>query len=127
MVFVVNGTDIMPLALADGVSWKRVNIEGSNSMTMQDGTDVLDRIAVRYNWTFKFKSMTAAEQAALLTLLDPRSVSVRFTDPQTLAEETVDYYVSDIPAGYLTKRTNGTEYWGGLTASFSSKPGVATV
>ena len=125
MIFEVNGTDIMPFAAVGGVTWKRTYVEGSNSMIMQDGTQLIDRIAERYEWSFKFRPMTAAEQAALLSLLDPRTVSVRYTDPQTNTTETAAYYVSEIPAGYLTQRTSGTEYWGGLAATFSSKPGLA--
>jgi len=124
MIFEVNGTDIMPFALPGGVTWKRTYVEGSNSMIMQDGTQLIDRIAERYEWSFKFRPMPAAELATLLSLLDPRTVSVRYTDPQTNTTETAAYYVSEIPAGYLTQRTSGTEYWGGLAATFSSKPGL---
>ena len=125
MIFEVNGTDIMPFAIVGGISWKRANVEGGNSMVMMDGTQHLDRIAARYEWTINFKPMTAEDQAALLTLLDPRSVTVRYTDPHTNAEATDIYYVSEVPAGYLVQRTNGVEYWGGMTATFSMQPGKA--
>ena len=125
MTFKVNGTDIMPYAMVGGVSWKRVNVEGGNGMVMQDGTLYADRIAARYEWEFNFKPMTAAEQAALLTLLSPRSVTVEYMDPQANATATDVYYVSDVPAGYLVQRTNGVEYWGGMTATFTLQPGKA--
>ena len=124
MVFEVNGVDIVPFAMVGGISWKRSNVTGGNGMVMQDGTVFEDRITQRYEWSFKFKPLPAAQQATLLTLLDPDVVTVRFTDPETNATRTADYYVSDVPAGYLVKRANGTEYWGGMSASFSSRPGM---
>lgn len=125
MVFKVNGTDILPYAMVGGISWKRVNVEGGNGMIMADGTERKDRIAARYEWTFNFRPMTAAEQATLLTLLNPRTVTVEYTDPQTNSTDTAYYYVSDVPAGYLVKRTGGTEYWGGMSATFTAQPGRA--
>ena len=118
MIFKVNGTDIMPYAMVGGVSYKRVNVEGGNNMRMQSGKKRLDRIASQYDWIFNFRPMTAAEQATLLTLLSPKSVNVQFTDPQTNTTATATYYVSDVPAGYLVKRANGVEYWGGMSATF---------
>jgi len=125
MVFKIggsSGTDIVPLAATGGISWKRINIEGGNGTLMADGTLFEDRIASRYEWSWKFRPMTAAEQAALLTLLKASSVTVYYTDPQTNTNTTSVYYVSDVPAGYLIKRTGGTEYWGGMTATFTARP-----
>lgn len=126
MIFIIGGTDLVPLALPGGITWKRVNVDGNNGMTMQDGSRHEDRIAARYEWSFKFRPMTAAQQAALLSLLDPRVVTAQFTDPQTNGAATAVYYVSDVPAGYLISRTDGTEYWGGITATFRSRDGLAS-
>ena len=120
MVFIVNGTDIVPFVTVGGISWKRVNVDGGNGMIMQDGTDYQDRIATRYEWSLVFKPMTASNQADLLNLLNVKTVSIQCTDPQTGSESTDSYYVSEIPASYLIKRTDGTEWWGGLTVTFSS-------
>ena len=62
--------------------------------------------------------MNISQIRTLLTLLSPKSVNVQFTDPQTNTTATATYYGSDVPAGYLVKRTNGVEYWGGLSATF---------
>lgn len=118
----INGLDLVPLAVTGGISFKRVNIKGGNGMTMADGTTFEDRIASHYEWSFKFRPMTAAEQASLLALLDVNYVLVMFTDPETNSTNLCNYYVSDVPAGYLIKRADGTEYWGGLSATFSSQP-----
>ena len=126
MIFVINGTDIVPFALPGGISWRRVDVNGNNSMTMQDGSQLEDRIAARFEWTFKFRAMTADEQAALLALLTPGSVDVQFTSPETHTVTTAVYYVSQISAGYLTRRTNGFEYWGGMSATFSSRAGLVS-
>jgi len=125
MIFEVNGVDIVPFAMVGGISWKRINVEGGNGMIMADGTERKDRIAARYEWSFAFKPMTAADQATLLQLLSPRIVQVSYTDPEANDTDTAYYYVSDVPAGYLVQRTNGVEYWGGMTATFSMQPGKA--
>ena len=117
-----SGTDLVPLAAVGGISWKRVNVTGGNGMTMQDATLYSDITAHRYEWSFKFRPMTAAEQAALLTLLSSSAVTVQYTDPETNSAKTATYYVSEIPAGYLIKRTGGTEYWGGMAATFTAQP-----
>lgn len=125
MIFKIGGsggTDIVPLAAVNGISWKRAVIKGGSDMLMMDGTIYEDRIASRYEWTFKFRPMTAAEQAALLALLNPAYVTVQYTDPQRNTLATSVYYVSEVPSGYLIKRTNGPEYWGGITATFTAQP-----
>ena len=124
MIFKIGGgagTDIVPMAATGGISWKRVNIEGGNGAVMADGTMFKDRLASRYEWTFAFRPMTAAEQAALLELLNVRYVTVLHTDPETNEDVASIYYVSDVPAGYLIKRTDGTDYWGGMTATFTGR------
>lgn len=125
MIFKIGGsggTDIVPYAATNGISWKRANITGGNGTLMADGTLLEDRIASRYEWSFKFRPVTAAELKMLLQLLSANNVTVQFTDPQTNSSSTAIYYVSDVPAAYLLKRTGGTEYWGGLTASFKAQP-----
>lgn len=113
--------DIMPFVITNGISWKRTYIAGQNGMTMQDGTTILDRIAAKHEWTFAFKPMTAADQAALLALLNPERVTVKHTDPETNTVVFDVFYVSEVPASYLIQRTDGTEYWGGMTATFSAR------
>lgn len=113
--------DIMPFVMVGGISWKRKYIDGGNAMTMQDGKTLLDRITDKHEWTLAFKPMTAADQAALLALLDPQSVMVRHTNPETNSIEYDVFYVSEVPASYLIQRTGGTEYWGGMTATFSAR------
>ena len=125
MVFKIGGsggTDIVPLAAVNGISWKRTVVKGGNDTLMMDGTLLEDRLGSRYEWAFKFKPMKATEQAALLALLNASSVTVQYTDPQTNTLRTSVYYVSDVPSGYLVKRTNGTEYWGGISATFTAQP-----
>ena len=116
------GTDIVPLAATNGISWKRTPIKAGNDTVMADGTIYEDTIGWRYEWFFKFKPMTAAALASLLNLLNAGYMTVQYTDPGTNALASTTYYVSGVPAGYLVKRQNGTEYWGGLAATFTAQP-----
>lgn len=113
--------DLMPYIMVGGLSWKRKYVDGGNAMTMQDGTTMLDRITDKGEWTAAFKPMTASDQATILGLLSPQSVTLKVTDPQTGEDAAAVYYVSEVPASYLIQRTGGTEYWGGMTATFSAR------
>ena len=113
--------DLMPYIVTGGISYKRVYVEGGNSMVMQDGTKFVDRIASKSQWSVVFKPMTAADQATVFSLLDPRVVTLKVTDPETATDRISEYYVSDLPASYLVKRTGGTEWWGGLAATFDER------
>ena len=88
-----------------------------------DGSRYRDTIASPYEWSFAFKPLTAEKLSEILALLDPDQVTVRFTDPESREVLTSVYYVDEVPAAYLVTRTDGTEYWGGLKATFSSKAG----
>lgn len=121
VVFSIGGTNIVPFAAVGGVSRKRNNVEGGNNMKMQSGAQFADRIAAGDEWTFNFRPLTAAEQATLLGLIDPSGVTVQHTDPETNTVISGFYYPSDIPATYLVKRADGTEWWGGLSVTFSSR------
>lgn len=123
MIFEVNGFDIVPYAAVGGISWKRQIVEGKNSMRTMDRARFRDLVAAPYEWSFKFRALTAEELSELLQVLDPKKVSVCFTDPVTLDDITSDYYIGELPAAYLVTRTDGTEYWGGLSATFSSQAG----
>lgn len=113
--------DLMPFIMVGGLSWKRSYVDGGNAMVMQDGTRMNDRIADKGEWTAAFKPMTAADQATILGLLSGQSVTLKYTNPETNADTTDAFYVSEIPSGYLIQRTDGTEYWGGMTATFSAR------
>ena len=125
MVFKIGGSgglDIVPYAATGGISWKQVPIKGGNDTITADGTVYEDIIGWRYEWAFKFKPMTAAALASLLNLLNSGYLTVQYTDPVTNALDSASYYVSGVPAGYLVKRQGGTEYWGGMAATFTSQP-----
>lgn len=123
MIFEVNGVDIVPYAAVNGITWKRQIVEGKNSMRTMDRSRFRDLVASPYEWSFKFRALTAEELSELLQLLDPEKVSVTFTDPVSLDYKTDYFYIGDVPAAYLITRDNGTEYWGGLSATFSSQSG----
>lgn len=124
MIFEVNGVDIVPYAAVGGISFKRQIVEGKNSMRMMDRSRFRDLVAAPYEWSFKFKPLTAEDLSELMQLLDPKKVSVTFTDPVSLDYITCNYYIGELPAAYLITRADGTEYWGGLSATFSSQPGA---
>ena len=113
--------DITPWLAGNGISWKRGYVEGGNSMVMQDGTQFIDRIASKSDWSLAFKPMTAADQQTLLALLTPSIITMRVTDPEQGASVVATYYAGEVSSSYLVKRTGGTEWWGGMTVALTAR------
>ena len=123
MIFEVEGVDIVPYAAPNGISFKRQVVEGKNSMRMMDRSRFRDLVATPYEWTFKFRALSADELSELMQLLNPKKVFVVFTDPESQDDKSGYFYIGEVPSAYLTTRADGTDYWGGLSATFSSQAG----
>ena len=76
--------DITPYVALGGIKWSRNDIDGANAGRMQENGDMFrDRVATKYRWDITCRPVTAAEQAFLLTLIQPVFVELKYTDPLT--------------------------------------------
>ena len=114
MTLSINGTDITPYIAFGGLKWSRNDVEAANAGRMQDGTMQRDRKAIKYRWDVTCRPLTAAEQATILTLIEPVYVSVTYTDPTTNTVTSGTYYSNNIPSTFAIRQPNGVEWWTGL-------------
>ena len=109
-----NWVDITPYIAHGGLKWSRNDVEASNAGRMQTGEMERDRVAIKYRWDVTCRPLTAAEQAMILTLVNPEFVEVKYTDPLTNSEARETYYSNNIPSTFAIAHPDGTEWWTGL-------------
>ena len=114
MTLMINGVDITPYIAFGGVKWSRNDVDGPNAGRTLTGEMQRDRRATKYRWDITCRPLRADEQAVLLSLLEPVSVTVTFTDPLDNAVKTGTYYSNNFPSTYMIRYPDGTEMWNGL-------------
>lgn len=114
MVFSINGVDITPYIAFGGIKWSRNDVEAANAGRMQDGTMQRDRVAIKYRFDVTCRPVTAEEQATILSLIEPETITVEYTDPTTNTTKSGTFYSNNIPSTFMIRHPNGTEYWTGL-------------
>ena len=114
MTFAINGVDITPYIKYQGIKWSRNDVEAANAGRMQDGTMQRDRVAIKYRWDVSCRPLTAAEQATVLSLINPVYITCTFTDPVTNTTRTATCYSNNIPSTYCIKDSRNRDWWMGL-------------
>lgn len=115
MVFTINGIDMTPYIAFGGLKWTRNDVDGPNAGRNMSGTMIRDRVATKIRLDVTCRPLTKAESAIVLTAIEPDAVSVVYTDPQAGTEVSKTMYANNNPAQFLMKKSNGTEYWSGIT------------
>lgn len=115
MTFSIGGTDITPYIAFGGLKWSRNDVDGPNAGRMQNGEMERDRVATKYRWDVTCRPLTAAEQATILALIEPEYINLTYLDPKDNTVKTARYYSNNFPSTYMIRRSNGEEWWNGLT------------
>ena len=114
MIFKINGVDITPYIAFGGLKWSRNDVEAANAGRMQNGEMQRDRVAIKYRWDVTCRPLKAEEQATILTLIEPVSVTLQYTDPKTNTSKTGQFYSNNIPSTFCIRHPDGTEWWDGV-------------
>lgn len=112
----INGTDYTGyLKASGGYSLKRNDVDGENSgrVTM-DAMMQRDRRAVKMELTLACRPLTGAEARKLLNDIYPEFVTVDYYDPRTGMVKNVQMYSNNVPAEFLFRKPDGTEWWDGI-------------
>lgn len=115
----INGTDYTGyLKASGGYSIKRNDVDGENSgrVTM-DATMQRDRRAVKMELPLACRPLTGAEARKLLNDIYPEFVTADYYDPRVGMVENVQMYSNNIPAKFLFRKPDGTEWWDGINFS----------
>lgn len=115
-LLIINGTDYTGfLKAAGGYAVKRGDVDGENAgRETMDATMYRDRIAVKMELTLACRPLTGAEARQLLNDIYPEFVTVSYYDPRVGLRENVRMYSNNVPAEFLFRKPDGTEWWQGI-------------
>lgn len=116
MVLKVNNIDITPYIARQGVKWTRNDVDGSNTgRSLENALLTRDRVATKIRLDVTCRPLTANEAKTVLQAIYPEYVIVSYTDPMAGEVVTKTMYSNNVPASFLLKKTDGTEWWSGIT------------
>lgn len=115
MTLTIDGFDVTPYIAFGGLKWQRADVDGPNAGRQQNGDVIRDRVAIKIRWDVSCRPLKSDELSKILSAVQPEYVTVQYLDPVTNTVLTGQFYSNNIPASFLMKKSNGTEYWGGVT------------
>lgn len=115
MILSVNGVDITPFIAFGGVSWRREDLDGPNTGRGLDGTLFRDRVASKVRLDVTCRPLTTDEAKIVLSIIHSEWVEVTYTDPSIGGEVVKTMYSNNNPATFMMRKSNGEEYWSGIT------------
>lgn len=114
MILEIDGVNIVPYVAYQGIKWQRNDIDGPNAGRMLDTNMRRNRLGTKIRLDVTCRPLTKEEARVILNAVQPEYVTVRYDDVQ-FGEREVQMYSNNIPASFLLKKSDGTEYWGGIT------------
>lgn len=115
MTLTVGGVDLTPYIASGGLKWQRNDVESQYAGRTLDGKMHRGRVAIKARLDVSCRPLTAAELSTVLTAIQPETVSVTYTNPQTNTNRTATFYSNNVPASFLIVGSDGTEYWNGVS------------
>lgn len=111
MVFKINGVDMLPYIVQNGIKWQRNDIDGANAGRTMDGTMHRERVTSKVRLDVTCLPLLSEEAAIVLNAIYPEYVEVEYTDPMYgLSVKTM--YSNNAPATYVDTET---DRWEGIT------------
>ena len=114
MIVEIDGVNIVPYIAYQGLKWQRNDLDGENAGRMLDGVMRRNRVGTKIRMDITCRPLTSREARVVLKAVYPEYVTVRYEDPQE-GIVTKKMYSNNIPASYMLKKSDGTEYWSGIT------------
>ena len=114
MTLKIDGVDMTPYIAFQGLKWQRADVDSSDAGRTLDGSLVRGRVATKIRLDITCRPLTATEASLVLNAILPEWVTVVYSDPM-YGNRTATMYANNNPASFLLKRSDGTEYWSGIT------------
>jgi len=114
MIFEINGIDMLPFIANNGLKWQRSDIDAPDSGRTLDGIMHRGRVATKIRLDITCRPLTDYEAHIVLTAILPEYVNVRYGDPMS-GIVTKEMYSNNNPAQFLMRKSDGTEWWAGIT------------
>lgn len=115
MVLTVNGVDMLPYVAKGGFKIQRSDVDAPGTTRLLNGFLKRNRVAIKSRIDITCRPLTSDEASIVLTAILPEQVKVTYFDLQTNRVLTKTMYSNNIPASFLMRRPDGTEYWSGIT------------
>ena len=114
MVFMINGTDICPYVVDDGIEYTMNDLDGPNAGRTVSGLLIRDRVAVKDSWKITCRPLTGEQLAIILSLIYPEWVLCSYTHPMTNTVVTKTLYSNNRTVQF--RHTDGNkDFWGGIS------------
>lgn len=115
MTFTIGSTDMTPYVAYQGFKWSRNDVEDPDAGRTMDGTMQRGRVATKIRLDITCRPLLTSEASTVLTAILPEFVSVTYTDPMAGTTVSKTMYSNNNPATYCIKKSDGREYWDGIT------------
>ena len=106
--------DITPYIAFGGVKWERYDIEDPDSGRTLDGLMHRGRVATKRRLDITCRPLRFAELNIVLNLIQPETISVKYTDPLAGTTVTKTMYSNNNPASYCIKK-GSVEWWSSIS------------
>lgn len=111
----IGGVDVTPYIKYGGVKWTRSDVDGPNAGRDMNGNMIRDYLTTKIRWDISCRPLTQSELSTILTLIQPETVSVTYTDPVTNTTKSGNFYANNFTVSVAMFKKDGTEYWDGLS------------
>ena len=97
-----------------GLKWQRNDIEAPDAGRNMSGTMERGRVTTKIRLDITCRPMTSEELSIVLNAIQPETVTVTYDDP-LYGYTAKTMYSNNNPAAFQMRRSNGKEYWTGVT------------
>ena len=116
MTLTVNNVDMTPyIAAKNGVKWSRNDLESPSAGRTLDGLMHRGRVGTKIRMDITCRPLKASELHTVQAVLYPEYLTVTYYDPLAGGNVTKTMYTNNLPAGFLMRKPDGTEWWDGVT------------
>lgn len=110
MVLKIDGIDMMPYIVQNGIKWSRNDVDGANAGRTMDATMHRQRVAEKARLDVTCLPLPSEHAAIVLNAIRPEYFEVEYMDPMDgLSIKTM--YCSTVPATYVD---TDTDLWNGI-------------
>lgn len=111
MVFKINGVNMLPYIVQNGIKWQRNDIDGTNAGRTMDGTMHRERVTSKVRLDVTCLPLSSENASIVLNAIYPEYVEVEYTDPM-YGPSIKQMYSNNNPATYVD---TVTDLWEGIT------------
>lgn len=114
MYLTINGRDMTPYIAYGGLKWSRNDVDSPNTGRDMGGLMHRGRVGTKIRLDVTCRLLKSDEVSIVLNTILPQYVTVTYDDPM-YGRVTKTMYSNNNPAVFQMRKSNGDEYWSGIT------------